>query len=54
MEELKYYLSKYKPGDVVTLSVMHNGEIKPVRFSLGEEVLNLNSKEDNDKNKDKP
>jgi S1-C subfamily serine protease len=54
VEELKFYLSKYNPGDTVTLSVLHNGEIKSVKVSLGEEIIYLDNKKDKKKeNKDK-
>jgi S1-C subfamily serine protease len=54
MEELKYYLSKYNPGDIVTLSVLHNGEIKSIKVSLGEEIIYPdNKKEKNKEKKDK-
>ena len=51
MEELKYYLSRYKPGDRVTLSLLHNSEVKSVKVRLGEEIVYLNYKKDKDKNK---
>lgn len=53
MEELRYYLFKYNPGDVVTLSILHNGESKQVKVNLGEEIIYLNDKKDKDKSKDK-
>lgn len=42
IEELKYYLSKYKPGDVVTLLVIQNGEKKNMRATLGKETIHIN------------
>ena len=46
IEELKYYLSKYQPGDVVTLSLLHNGEEKTVKVTLGEEVIHFDKKKE--------
>src|SRR5438045_3833830 len=46
IEELKYYLSEYKPGEVVTLSLLHNGEEKTVKVTLGEEVIHFDKKKE--------
>jgi S1-C subfamily serine protease len=46
IEELKYYLSKYQPGDVVTLSLLHNGEAKTVKVTLGEELIHFDKKKE--------
>ncbi len=51
MEELKYYLSKYNPGDVVTLSVLHNGELRTLKVTLGEEIIYFDHKKEKDKQK---
>lgn len=50
IEELKYYLSKYNPGDLVTLTVLREGKLESVKVTLGEEVIHLNKK---DKDKEK-
>lgn len=51
IEELKYYLSKYNPGDMVTLSILHNGEPRTVIVTLGEEVIYFNHKKEKYKQK---
>ncbi len=38
MEELRYYLSKYKPNDVVTLTVKRDGQQKLMKVTLREEL----------------
>ena len=50
MEELRYYLSKYKPGDIVSLSVIQNAVVRPVKVVLGEEILKV--KPEKEKNKE--
>ncbi len=37
MEELKYYLSKYKKGNVVTLTIKRDGKQQSVKVTLDEE-----------------
>ncbi len=48
IEELKYYLSKYQPGDKVNLYIDHGGEKKSIEVTLGKEMIHLEKK-----NKDK-
>jgi S1-C subfamily serine protease len=48
IEELKYYLSKYQPGDKVNLSIDRRGEKRSIEVTLGKEVIHLEKK-----NKDK-
>ncbi len=41
LEELKYYLSKYKPGDIVTLHIQSVKEKKYIKVTLGEEIIRM-------------
>ncbi len=44
LEELKYYLSKYKPGDEVILYVSSGNEQKYIKVTLGEEIIHVRNK----------
>lgn len=46
MEELKYYLSKYKPADVVTLTIKRDGQQKLMKVTLGEELKHMKEKKE--------
>jgi len=53
MEELKYYLSKYKPDDVVTLTVKRDGQQKLMKVTLGEELKHLKEIKEKKEKKEK-
>jgi len=51
IEELRYYLSKYKPGDKVTLTVSRDGKIRSVKVELGERRIRLDETKYKEKKK---
>jgi S1-C subfamily serine protease len=52
IEELKYYLSKYQPGDTVILYIERGGKKMSMPVTLGKEIIHL-EKKNKDKYKEK-